>query len=56
MKTILHKIDPRYIECTTGVCEHVTHKINIGLWAVIVVALTYVTVKYYHGTNKTRNR
>lgn len=56
MKTILDKINPKYIECTTGTCEHLTHKINFGMCAVLAVALTYILIKYYHGTNTTRSR
>ena len=55
MKTILDKIDPKYIDCTAGTCEHVTHKMNIGVWVIIVVALVAITVKYTHGINKFRN-
>ena len=25
MKTIFDKIDPKYVECGTGVCEHTSH-------------------------------
>ena len=25
MKTIFDKIDPQYIECSTGICEHASH-------------------------------
>lgn len=35
MKTIFDKIDPKYIECTTGVCEHTAHSLNTPLWVVI---------------------
>lgn len=51
MKTILDKIDPRYIECTTGICEHVSHKANIIMWVLLTVAVTVLYSKYRHGTN-----
>ena len=50
MKTILDKIDPKYIECSTGVCEHASHTTNMMLWVLISVALVLTTYKYRHGT------
>lgn len=51
MKTILDKIDPKYIECSTGVCEHISHSANMILWVVLGVALVLTTYKYRHGIN-----
>lgn len=51
MKTILSKIDPKYIECTTGMCEHVSHKANFIVWSLLVVAVIVLYSKYRHGTN-----
>ena len=56
MKTILDKINLEYIECTTGTCEHLTHKINFGMCVVLTVALVCLTIKYYHGIDTTRSR
>lgn len=56
MKTIFDKIDPKYIECATGACEHASHKINYVTWFIICVALTCILTKYYHGVNTTRSR
>ena len=38
MKTIFDKVDPKYLECTTGVCEHVSHNLN-GLYIAVVIVL-----------------
>lgn len=56
MKTILDKINPEYIKCSTGMCEHVSHKLNFGLCVILVVALTYLTIKYSHVINTSRSR
>lgn len=56
MKTILDKVNPKFIECSTGMCEHVSHKLNFGLYIGLVVALTYLTIKYYHGINTSGSR
>lgn len=56
MKTIFDKMNPKYIECSTGMCEHVSHKLNFGLCVVLVVALTYLSIKYCHGINISRSR
>ena len=45
MKTIFDKVDPKYIECTTGVCEHASHSLNAPLWMVIVtLSLVLISV------------
>lgn len=49
MKTILDKIDPKYIECSVGTCEHVSH--NGGIILLIGVALVLTFYKYRHGIN-----
>lgn len=53
MKTIFDKIDPKYIECTTGVCEHTVHTTNVYMW--IVVAILIAASKYLHGHKSKRN-
>ena len=42
MKTIFDKIDPKYIECTTGTCEHVTHTSNAVLFTALLVISVYM--------------
>ena len=39
MKTIFDKIDPKYIECTTGVCEHAAHGSVLPSYIVTAVLL-----------------
>ena len=46
MKTILDKIDPKYIECSVGTCEHINH--NSGIILLISVALILTIYKYKH--------
>lgn len=53
MKTIFDKLNPKYIECTTGVCEHVSHNTNMYMW--IAVAILILTSKYLHGHQSKRN-
>lgn len=38
MKTIFDKIEPKYLECTTGACEHVSHNFN-GVLIFITIAM-----------------
>ena len=42
MKTIFDKIDPKYIECASGTCEHVAHSNNAVLWTVIAILLVWL--------------
>jgi|SaaInlStandDraft_2_1057019.scaffolds.fasta_scaffold221006_2 hypothetical protein len=39
MKTIFEKVDPKYIECGTGTCDHATHKVNSILPLLVVAAI-----------------
>lgn len=55
MKTILDKIDPKYIDCATGACEHISHKMNTAIWLIVVVALVIGFTKYKHVINTTRD-
>ena len=49
MKTIFDKIDPKYIECTTGVCEHTSHQMNAATITILVASILFVSVyKYKH--------
>ena len=43
MKTIFDKIDPKYLECTTGACEHVGHTMN-GLYIAIAIVILVNTM------------
>jgi len=38
MKTIFDKINPEYLECTAGSCQHVIHSLNP------VIILTLITL------------
>lgn len=38
MKSIFDKVDPKYLECTTGACEHVGHTLN-GLYIAIAIVI-----------------
>lgn len=51
MNTIFEKIDPKYLECVTGSCEHVLHTNNMYIWF-LVVAISLYSVKYYHANYK----
>ena len=48
MKTIFDKVDPTYLECSTGVCEHVSHQHNAAIIITIAVYLSYSLYKYLH--------
>jgi hypothetical protein len=53
MKTIFDKIDPKYIDCASGACEHSIHNSNAALWIGILVALSVITYKYHYGNKDT---
>ena len=55
MKTILDKIDLKYIDCATGLCEHISHKMNTSIWLVVAVALVIGFTKYRHAIITTRD-
>lgn len=42
MKTIFEKVDPKYIECGTGTCDHATHKVNSILPLLVVAAIILI--------------
>lgn len=44
MKTIFDKIDPEYIECGTGICNHVEHSHITLLYVIAVVILTFSVI------------
>lgn len=44
MKTIFDKIDPKYLECTTGTCEHTSHAGNIMIWLGVIVLSVNILV------------
>ncbi len=46
MKSIFDKIDPKYLECYTGHCEHVIHAGNGFLWA-FVFLLSFVFLSFH---------
>ena len=39
MKTIFDKIDPKYLDCSIGQCEHAIHSGNGVLWGVAFALL-----------------
>jgi hypothetical protein len=47
MKTIFDKIDPKYIECAGGVCEHASHSTILPMYmgAALLLSLSYVMLK-----------
>ena len=49
MKTIFDKIDPQYIDCATGGCEHAMHNVNALIWILPILALLFSIYKYTHG-------
>lgn len=44
MKTIFDKVNPKYIDCATGICEHTSHTFNTGYIAIAVVLLLAVGI------------
>lgn len=51
MKTIFDKIDPKYIECAAGTCEHTQHAMNLPMYIICAAILLYIAVQ----TLKTSN-
>lgn len=48
MKTIFNKIDPTYLDCASGLCEHTSHQFNLIYVCIVpVVFLVYLTYKKY---------
>jgi hypothetical protein len=44
MKTVFDKIDPEFLECSTGHCQHAIHAGNGFLWAfVFVLSLVFLS-------------
>lgn len=41
MKTIFDKIDPKYLDCATGVCEHASH-VSVLPSYIVAVTLMYL--------------
>lgn len=54
MKTIFDKIDTRYLDCTTGVCDHVMHNMNATI--IVGLAILIITCKYTHNGHQEKNR
>lgn len=55
MKTIFDQIDLKYLECTTGTCEHIVHQPNQVLILIIAVYFSYCLHKYIHEQEKDKN-
>jgi hypothetical protein len=47
MKTIFNKIDPQYLECASGTCEHASHKGNTILWILLFSTVLYIGLKTF---------
>ena len=47
MKTIFDKIDPKYIDCASGACEHTGHQYNLLTCLVAGILLLNITVLYF---------
>lgn len=52
MKTIFDKVDPMYLDCTTGMCDHVSHQQNAVIIFAIAVYLSYNLYKYFNEQSK----
>mgnify|MGYP003979841733 CR=1 FL=1 len=47
MNTIFNKVDPAYINCMNGICEHAEHKVNSLWWLIPAVILSlYIARKF----------
>jgi hypothetical protein len=46
MKTILDKVDPKYIECSTGICDHLYHNFNSILWIASIILILIASKKF----------
>lgn len=44
MKTIFDKIDPKYVECASGTCEHMSHSTILPMYMAIALALPIVYI------------
>ena len=44
MKTILDKVDPKYLECSTGACEHASHQFNAITWVVVGIVMLNIVI------------
>lgn len=47
MKTIFDKVDPKYLECATGACEHTSHVLNGLYFAIAIVILVNAAILIY---------
>ena len=45
MKTIFDKVDPKYIDCAAGTCEHVSHAMNLLMYITVVILTTLCIYK-----------
>lgn len=50
MKTIFNKVDPSYMNCMNGICEHAEHKVNALWWLIPVVILTCIVCRCHGKT------
>ena len=51
-KTIFDKVDPKYLDCMNGMCEHVEHKANAMWWLLAAVAIAITAGKYIYDTRR----
>ena len=48
MKTIFDKIDPAYIDCASGLCEHTSHQFNLVYLLILpLIAISYFAFRKY---------
>ena len=46
MKTILNKVDPKYLDCVSGLCEHTSHQFNLFyLIAIPLCVIAFIVLK-----------
>ena len=48
MKTIFDKINPKHLDCVSGLCEHTSHQFNsLYLLVIPTIVLAYIAYKRY---------
>jgi len=48
MKTMFDKIDPKHLDCVSGVCEHTSHQFNsVYLLMIPVIVMGYIAFRKY---------
>lgn len=47
MKTIFNKVDPKYLDCVSGMCEHAIHNLNFLSWMALFIVIGIFLGKKY---------